>query len=149
MLTTLYNHLHLDRLLIKNKRHAIELRELSESLEKTTSELSAQVKDRDQQIESLTAKLQESQSEIQKKADDLSIALKLQMLRESDLEDLQRRYGEVLNVKTRQTELLQSMKERLSTAASYLHQLDVDKGPIVENEVTRKLFKAISGMPEE
>ena len=90
-------------------------------------------------------KIEQLQSEIDQASTDLSIALKLQMLRESDLADLQQRYKETVDLKDRQARLLETLKERLSVAASYLRQLDADESTEEIMAVTAKLMSALEG----
>ncbi|WP_040845358.1 hypothetical protein [Thiorhodococcus drewsii] len=55
---------------------------------------------------------------------DNALALRIQMLRESDLRDLQQRYAEVIEKKDKQEILLKQLTERLTLASSYLNQLE-------------------------
>ena len=67
------------------------------------------------------------------------------MLRESDLADLQQRYKETVDLKDRQARLLETLKERLSVAASYLRQLNADESTEEIMAVTAKLMSALEG----
>ncbi|MEH6587181.1 MAG: hypothetical protein V7720_11510 [Halioglobus sp.] len=123
-----------------------------QDLNSNADKLRADAAEKDLKIQTLSSQVQNQDSntekmreEIHSKESDLSIALKLQMLRESDLEDLQERYSEVVELKDRQTELLTSMKERLNSVAIYLSQIDSAGDPMTERDVTAKLLDAISG----
>ncbi|MFD2113977.1 hypothetical protein [Thiorhodococcus fuscus] len=57
---------------------------------------------------------------------DNAIALRMQVLREADLKDLQQRHAEVVAQKDKQSILLKQLTERLAAASSYLHQIKHD-----------------------
>lgn len=102
-------------------------------------ELEAQQADDRAKGEQLTAKLESAQN-------DLALALRLQMLRENDLEELQARYSEVLTIKGEQQDLLAQLHDRLSRAAEYL-QL----GPPQSDgqQLPDELLQALTGKPEQ
>ena len=118
--------------------HDNEVQRLRAQVEERERALSDEVQVHDLKIEQL-------QSEIDQASTDLSIALKLQMLRESDLADLQQRYKDTVDLKDRQARLLETLKERLSVAASYLRQLDADESTEEIMAVTAKLMSALEG----
>ena len=116
----------------------VELQRLRAQVEEKERALNDEAQVHDLKIEQL-------QSEIDQASADLSIALKLQMLRESDLADLQQRYKETVDLKDRQARLLETLKERLSVAAGYLRQLDADESTEEIMAVTAKLMSALEG----
>lgn len=61
--------------------------------------------------------------ELRKTQQSANLAIKLQMLRESDLKDLQQRYSEVVSTQEQQHILLNKLEDRLRLAASYFRQL--------------------------
>ncbi|MBK1649515.1 hypothetical protein [Rhabdochromatium marinum] len=69
-------------------------------------------------------------------ARDNGVILRLQQLRDADLKDLQQRYAQVLEQKTKQDALLKQLTERLTAASGYLHQLE--HNPVDD---TRKLTR--------
>ena len=133
-----------------------ELAALRESSSSRVEELeSALVEQRRkaEQIEPLTRQLnavekqaQQNQAQLEKAQADLSLALRLQMLRENDLKELQTRYGEVLTIKDEQQDLLTQLHHRLSRAAEYLqlvHARADDKG------LPEELLEALTGKDEK
>ncbi len=68
------------------------------------------------------------QDDLRKSGQAASLSLKLQMLREADLKDLQTRYQASLAQEEHQHQLLTKLGERLSTASTYFNQI-ADKDP--------------------
>lgn len=89
--------------------------------------LRAEVEMRDRQISEQCAKLDEyAQSvssrdgEIRNLRNDLSVAIRMQSLREADLRDLQASYAELLGEKKEKDDLLAELSQRLEIVARYL-----------------------------
>lgn len=100
-------------------------------------------------IESLTRELadakdtiEKQQSKIEKSQADLSLALRLQMLRENDLKELQSRYGEVLTINDKQHDLLTQLHHRLSRAAEYLQLVHAQSD---DQRLPEDLLEALTG----
>jgi len=72
------------------------------------------------QIEKLTKELNEAKQTV-------SLSVKLQMLKEGDLKDLQERYQVVLLTQKKQYELLTKLSQRLNVAAKYFNPIALEK----------------------
>ncbi len=86
----------------------------------------------------------------------MSVGVRVQSLLQNDLRDLQVRYQEVLQIKTRQQALLDALKPRLQEAARYLQTqqmetaipvADAEHLPMVEKAKKRKKTKKSSAKP--
>jgi FkbM family methyltransferase len=77
---------------------------------------------------------------------DLSLALRLQMLRESDLKELQSRYKEVLTIKDEQQDLLTQLHHRLSRAADFLQLVQSRPG---DQGLPTELLEALTGKDDQ
>lgn len=121
--------------LTKERNEQIDLiAELKERVAKLEDE-------RDRQIATTKAQKQEKE-QIQS---DLSVALRLQSLRNADLTDLQERYSELLDTKKRQDELLDKLQQRLNVAAECLRELNSQGDEKLEENLAQDLVKALSG----
>lgn len=80
---------------------------------------------------------------------DLSVALRMQTMRENDLKDLQERYASLLDIRQRQDDLLRKLQQRLTIASDCLKQLKVESGEDSEGRLTRNLIDALSGAEGE
>jgi hypothetical protein len=78
---------------------------------------------------------------------DLSLGLRLQSLRESDLKELQQRYTKLLEENEKQAKLLQQLTERLSVAALYLERIETSEHWLEEAGVerTRPTLEKVAG----
>lgn len=117
----------LDPVALKNREL---LRELNETQRLHQEEQSARLLEHAEQ-EALTNQLQLETASVQRKLEitleklqkhkaDLSIALRLQTMRENDLRELQERYGQLSEINREQRELLGKLHQRLTLAAKYL-----------------------------
>jgi len=68
--------------------------------------------------------LSEKEAELHKTKSDLSVAIRLQALRDADLKELQGRYGAAIDLRDQQHELLVKLRHRLGDAAAYLSQIE-------------------------
>ena len=68
----------------------------------------------------------------------LSVSLRLQMLHDTNLKDLQQRYASLLQSKDAQDELLERLTVSLSNAARYLQEM----GDTAEGEAPVKTMRA-------
>lgn len=75
--------------------------------------------------DALVKELRQQEAEAQQ---NLSVSLRMQMLREADLKDLQQRYGDLLQNKEAQDDLLSRLTASLSNAAHYLQ--DMEETPV-------------------
>jgi len=89
-----------------------------------------------QQLETLKKKLEMQEA-------DLSLAVKLQVLRENDLRELQQRYGKLQETNEQQCELLEKLHQRLSVAVDYVRVSD--DGSSESNPRLEDLFRALTG----
>jgi hypothetical protein len=96
-----------------------EIEAQKEAQMKLEQEMAALVNQRDEQGK-LTAQLYD---DLRKSGQAASLSLKLQMLREADLKDLQTRYRESRAQEEHQHQLLTKLEERLSTASVYFNQI--------------------------
>ncbi len=101
---------------------ALERQEQLESLERARSDQEKLAADRLTTVEQLRAELQQARQSA-------NLATKLQMLRESDLEDLQRQYREAVEGQKRQHRLLGELEGKLRVAAQYFSQIREQQGP--------------------
>ncbi|PLX84420.1 MAG: hypothetical protein C0617_08010 [Desulfuromonas sp.] len=97
-------------------RLAQELQKKVESLE------GAQVHKDKLAVDSL-AWIEQLKAELQQARQAANLATKLQLLRESDLEELQQRYRDAIATQERQHHLLGELEERLRAAAQYFSQM--------------------------
>jgi len=120
------------------------------TLDKQNEELIEQFREQKEQFQSENASVREeldtARKELQQQRSDLSVALRLQTLRENDLKELQTRYSQVVNDKEEQHDLLVQLHQRLSKAAEYL-QLAHDEGSAAA--LPEKLREALVGEKEE
>lgn len=129
------------------------LRESSSSRVEGLEAALAEQRGKAEQVESLTRQLsavekqaQQHQAQLDKAQSDLSLALRLQMLRENDLKELQTRYGEVLTIKDEQQDLLTQLHHRLSRAAEYLQLVHARKD---DEGLPEELLEALTGKDEK
>ncbi len=99
--------------------HGHEVKALQQVQAKLEQEKSALISQKDEQ-EKLMAQLH---GEIRETRQAASLSLKLQMLREADLQDLQTRYRSSIAQEEHQHQLLTKLGKRLSTASAYYHQI--------------------------
>lgn len=85
---------------------------------------------------------------LEKAQSDLAVSLRLQALRESDLKDLQARFGEVTELKNKQHELLVKLGQRLGTASEFLKQLNTPDDAGHPKDAADRLAEALTGEPE-
>ena len=104
--------------------------------------------ERDQQInllaEKLSSTIAESTEELRQARQTASLAIKFQTLREADLDDLQIRYKDAVNVQEQQHLLMLQLEDKLRLAAQYFHQLrDTAVSPIVVTSENAHLEKPV------
>lgn len=112
-----------------------ELDELRKAHEQLQRDHAAQVSGRQVQAKQAAdreAKLNHDLAEARQTA---SLSVKLQLLREADLRDLQSRYQAVQQQQQQQHELLTKLAQRLSLATQYFEQLSIEQrhGGLVEH----------------
>ena len=81
------------------------------------------------------------QLELEEAKQTVSLSLKLQMLKENDLKDLQQRYQSALETQENQHQLLNKLSERLSLAAGYFHQISEEQLTEQKNKITQHKIK--------
>jgi nitrate reductase assembly molybdenum cofactor insertion protein NarJ len=115
-----------------------ELSRVKAALKKQAFELSAAAEAFDRHRQKLESDLEQSR-------DDLAVALRLQALREADLEDLQQRYAELRDIRERQHELLVQLGQRLKSASETLQRLEGKEGSMGDRLLTEPLARVLSG----
>ena len=90
------------------------------------------------ELNSFRDKESKRQEELEEARQTARLSVKLQMLKEGDLKDLQKRYQLVLITQENQHELLNKLSERLSLAAGYFHQISQEQQSEEENKITHK-----------
>jgi FkbM family methyltransferase len=78
---------------------------------------------REAHLDRLERERVDHEAQLQQARQAAALSLKLQMLRESDLKELQERYQAALAVQERQHQMLTKLGERMSVASRYFHQL--------------------------
>jgi len=118
---------------------SVSVKNMEDKLASKTNELKKQ----QETIQSLERELESTREQASQHRSDLQVALRLQNLRENDLKELQKRYGELRETTLKQRELLGNLHQRLSAAAEYL-QL-AHENPDEEIEVQEGLLRMLSG----
>jgi hypothetical protein len=108
----------------KKDEQAKLLADSQAQIEQLTQEKKVLATQKDEQTKLATQR----HDELQKSRQSASLSLKLQMLREADLKDLQTRYQASRAQEEHQHHLLTKLEERLSTASAYFNQI-ADKEP--------------------
>lgn len=90
-------------------------------------DLKKQMSGLENDLKNIRNKENERQQELDEAKQTTALSLKLQMLKENDLKDLQQRYQTALVTQENQHELLNKLSERLSLAAGYFHQISQDQ----------------------
>ncbi len=90
-------------------------------------------------------RIRELESRLDQSHDDLSVALRAQAQRETDLEDLRERYAGLMELKERQQELLQKLHRRLGAASEYLKHISGDGDDRGAATQAARLERALSG----
>lgn len=80
---------------------------------------------------------------------DLGIALRMQALRENDIDQLQQRFSVVVDLTSRQDELLRELRQRLSVAAEYLKKFREDDLAQFDGQLASHLVQALTASGEE
>ena len=125
----------LDRNALRLDNQALRLR-IAE-LEQQTNELA-------QERDKRANEAEETHKALERMQDDLSVALRVQHLRDADLKELQGRYEKMLTVKERQDELLAKLTSRLELAAHHLQALETESNPDEQGDL-RNLIHALAG----
>lgn len=118
------------------EQQAAELKSLEDRLDEESrhkASVDSELTAAHDEIRRLTEKLEKSNA-------DLSLALRLQTLRENDLKELQARYRETVKAKEDQQDLLVQLHHRLSRAAEILKLSQTD-----DQELPEQLLEALSG----
>lgn len=112
---------------------------------KRIQSLAASVEDREKELTQLRTRVEELDRKLAERQDALALAVRMQALREADLTDLQRRYGELRAAHQAQHELLGKVSERLvaahdclkklSASAEGRHLLDPVVGPALAGDI--------------
>lgn len=100
-------------------------------------QLTQQRSESDRQLKEFRGKENQRQQELDEAKQTASLSVKLQMMKENDLRDLQQRYKTSLATQESQHELLNKLGERLSLAADYYHRISLDT--LVKSEKKFKL----------
>jgi hypothetical protein len=108
----------------KKDEQAKLLADSQAQIEQLTQEKKVLATQKDEQTKLATQR----HDELQKSRQSASLSLKLQMLREADLKDLQTRYQASRTQEEHQHHLLTKLEERLSTASAYFNQI-ADREP--------------------
>lgn len=90
-----------------------------------------------------TALITQLQSELQENRQAASLSLKLQMLREADLKELQGRYQALRQKEEHQHRLLTDLGERLRTASAYFHQIANNESLPLSTQTVRTTKKRV------
>ncbi len=90
-------------------------------------DLKKQISGLENDLKNFRNKENERQQELDEAKQTTALSLKLQMLKENDLKDLQQRYQAALVTQENQHELLNKLSERLSLAAGYFHQISQEQ----------------------
>ncbi len=102
--------------------HAAELQRQLDAVTRERDEQAALAKARLTQLEKGDASESHLRHELREAKQSASLAIRLQTLREADLEDLQTRYQASLSIQDRQHKMLVKLAEQLSAASSYFQQ---------------------------
>ncbi len=123
------------------RQRKAELRDLNWSHEAALAELKDQHSSRSQERD---RRLEHLSGVIDRKNADLSLSLRLQEQRESDLNELQARYDALLDSRTSQHEVLSQIRERLTLAAKFLQELKSESDQDRKDELTRSLLRTLT-----
>ena len=102
-----------------------------------------------QTIHQLEDQLRTLEAHAEEQDKDLAVALRLQALREADLQELQERYAVTLDAKERQEDLLRKLRQRLKHASEFLKQINMQGSDMVRRDVAVSLVRALTGEVEE
>jgi len=100
--------------------------------------LKKSVTELENELNSVRDKENKRQKELEEAKQTASLSVKLQILKEGDLKDLQKRYQAALITQENQHELLNKLSERLSLAAGYFHQISQEQQSEEENKIIHK-----------
>jgi len=116
------------------ERLSAQITELQGQIETVTSESDHQAslaKARLAQIEKWEASETHQRHDLREAKQSASLAIRLQTLREADLEDLQVRYQASVSIQDRQHQMLVKLGEQLSAASRYFQQFVVKRDALV------------------
>ncbi len=123
--------------------------ELEEKVRLLTEQLDQSREDSEQREQNLRndaeRQLAEKIAELEKTKSDLSVAIRLQALRDADIKELQSRYAKVSEVRDQQRELLVKLQQRLGHAAEYLNQLGAQPSDGQGQQIAGELIRALGG----
>jgi hypothetical protein len=105
-----------------------ELEALRQAHEQLQRDHEAAVSDRQAQAKHAAEREAKLKHELAEARQTASLSVKLQLLREADLRDLQSRYQAVKEQQQQQHELLTKLAQRLSVATQYFEQLSIEQG---------------------
>jgi FkbM family methyltransferase len=111
------------RLYFQRNNEKIELIDSNRQIEHLTKQLS----DLENDLNNIRNKDNKLLQELDEAKQTTALSIKLQMLKENDLKDLQQRYQDALITQENQHELLNKLSERMSLAAGYFHQISQDQ----------------------
>jgi hypothetical protein len=127
------------------ERLAAQITELQRQLDAVTRESDEQAslaKERLVQIEKGDASEIHLMHELREAKQSASLAIRLQTLREADLEDLQIRYQVSLSIQDRQHKMLVKLGEQLSAASSYFQQIVAKRDALIPDFAGNPEFHA-------
>ena len=116
---------------IEELTKTIELQNDIEKSNKTKEEktktdieqLNKTIKEQKEKLKTRADTEEKRQRELEQARETASLSVKLQILKEADLKDLQQRYKKSILAQESQHKLLNKLTDRLSIAADYYHQL--------------------------
>lgn len=115
--------------------HATELQRQLDAVTGERDEQASLAKARLAQIEKGDASEAQLRHELREAKQSASLAIRLQTLREADLEDLQVRYQASLSIQDRQHKMLVKLGEQLSAASNYFQQFVVKRDALLPDLV--------------
>lgn len=136
----------------EKERQARELEEKLRELDVQREELHILLEQREKEVEETRNESRQQFNILnernEKLLDNLSVAVKVQALREADLRELQERYKHINEANRRQVELLNKLRQRLGAASEYLKQLNLQENDAYREELTFNLVRALTGEDE-
>ncbi len=119
------------------KQRDVTLKSREDDLAKVTGERDTargQAEQRNKRITELEATVNAARQTTERAKSDLGVALRMQMLAQSDLRDLQMRFRDVEQARSSQQSLLEKLTPRLQQAARQLQQLQLADTPALLEE---------------
>ena len=130
-----------------------DIEEARAAADRRVAELEQQLAARRQETEDARTeadrRVAEMQAATEKTKADLSVAIRIQALREADMRELQTRYASALEVRDLQHELLLKLRQRLVSASEHLNQIDAQTGSDEHHGLLRALTGDAAEAPAE